>query len=86
MCSYPLFYTLYIIMLKNVQRGSILFRIVQRGSISLILREKPCKGTKKNWNLKENKEKMHFFSKIFGHVKKKAVPLHPLSREKACGM
>ena len=58
-------------MLKNVQRGSKLFRIVQRGSILLILREKPCKGTKKNWNLKENKEKMHFFSKLFGHVKKK---------------
>ena len=58
-------------MLKNVLRGSKLFRIVQRGSILLILREKPCKGTKKNWNLKENKEKMHFFSKLFGHVKKK---------------
>ena len=72
-------------MLKNVQRGSKLFRIVQRGSILLILREKPCKGTKKNWNLKENKEKMHFFFKIIWSCQKKAVPLHPLSREKAAG-
>ena len=58
-------------MLKNVQRGSKLFRIVQRGSIFLILREKPCKGTKKKSNLKENKEKMHFFSYLFGYVKLK---------------
>ena len=55
-------------MFKVVQICSILFNVVQYCSS---LPEKPCKGTKKNWNLKENKEKMHFFSKIFGHVKKK---------------
>ena len=27
--------------------------------------------------------KLHFFSKIFGHIKKKAVPLHPLLKNKA---
>ena len=58
-------------MQKNVQFGSKLFSIVQCGAILFILPEKSCKGTKKNWNLKENEEKMHFFSKIFGHVKKK---------------
>ena len=45
--------------------------VVQSYSVLYILPEKPCKGTKKNWNLKENEEKLHFFSKIFGHVKKK---------------
>ena len=56
---------------KIVQNCSVLFKIVQCGAILFILPEKSCKGTKKNWNLKENEEKMHFFSKIFGHVKKK---------------
>ena len=58
-------------MFNVVQNSSILFNIVQCGAILFILPEKSCKGTKKNWNLKENEEKMHFFSKIFGHVKKK---------------
>ena len=58
-------------MQKNVQNGAKAFNIVQYCSILFILPEKSCKGTKKNWNLKENEEKLHFFSKIFGHVKKK---------------
>ena len=61
-------------MFNAVQNSSVLFKIVQNCSmcaILFILPEKSCKGTKKNWNLKENEEKMHFFSKIFGHVKKK---------------
>ena len=58
-------------MFNVVQNCSVLFKMVQCGAILFILPEKSCKGTKKNWNLKENEEKMHFFSKIFGHVKKK---------------
>ena len=33
--------------------------------------EKPCKGTKKNWNIQKNTLFLHFFSKKFGHIKKK---------------
>ena len=35
--------------------------------------------------MKENEDFLHFFFKIFGHIKKKAVPLHPLSKRKCAG-
>ena len=33
--------------------------------------EKSCKVTQNFWNFKKNTLFLHFFSKIFGHVKKK---------------
>ena len=58
-------------MFNEVQNYSKLFHIVQCGAILFILPEKSCKGTKKNWNLKEIEENLHFFSEKFGYVKKK---------------
>ena len=55
-------------MFSVVQNSSVLFNVVQYCSFCPKNR---AKVLKKNWNLKENEEKMHFFSKIFGHVKKK---------------
>ena len=59
--------------------------LLASGAVPSKVHRRTCKVTKKNWNMKEKYKKMHFFSKIFGHIKKKAVPLHPLSRRKHAG-
>ena len=59
------------VLFKIVQNCSVLFKIVQCGAILFILPEKSCIGTKKNWNIQKKALFLHFFSKIFGHIKKK---------------
>ena len=45
--------------------------LLASGAVPFKIHRKTCKVTKKNWNMKEKQKKMHFFSKIFGHIKKK---------------
>ena len=72
-------------MFNVVQNCSVLFKIVQCGAILFILPEKSCKVTQNFWNFKENALFLHFFSKIFGHIKKKQY-LCTRFRKGSCGM
>ena len=62
----------------------MLFLLVS-GAVPSKIHRKTCKVTKKNWNMKEKYKKMHFFSKIFGHIKKSST-FAPAFEKEACGM